>query len=305
MTERLLNRLNTNYHRWDIYQLEKPTTVEEYILNNSQNLQSPTLTEYAELGCFYTNGIRTDLKTLIKTPCKLEFYEPKHGVKELLSSYGVFDPKKHILYENDGIAVVFKPYRLHSLPAKEQNLVSLWHALTNHYKTKIHIPSRLDFSTAGLIVLSYLDTTHNFVQDLYAKRWLEKTYLFKSANQPSWDTFHCDKNLDKDPSHSILRKVVDTGGQSAITDFKVLKKYSDGSTLLSAHPYTGRTHQIRVHASYLGLPLIGDDFYGGKEASELHLLAYQLKFPTPKVGEKITIKVPDELLPSWVDSYDL
>ncbi len=97
----------------------------------------------------------------------------------------------------------------------------------------------------------------------------------------------------KEESESIKR-IVDDRGQESITKYKVLEELSKGS-IVELELETGRTHQIRVHMSYLGYPLYGDSLYGNGEGDKEYierqaLHAYKLEFPHPRTGEILKLK---------------
>ena len=85
-------------------------------------------------------------------------------------------------------------------------------------------------------------------------------------------------------------------GKEAITEFKVMKRFKEGYTLLKINLKTGRTHQIRVHLSHIGYPIVGDDTYSngknpfGVESQMLH--AHRLEFTHPSTGEKVMFEAP-------------
>ena len=291
--KRIEKALNSTHQRWDIYFYPEKTTIKGFL--EQEKISIPD-SGYS----FYLNGVLNEIDTEICTPCLLVYYQAKSTL-----NLPIFEPKKHILYDQAGIVIAFKPAKLHTLPAKEQYHTNLRSLLSDLFKTEVHMPSRLDFSTAGLVLISKKLASHRFAQELFEKRWIEKTYLCEVSDIPEWKAVTVDKALASDPRHPVLRKTVGYGGQTARTYFTNLAQSSStGSCLLMAKPVTGRTHQIRVHSQSLGLPLIGDNFYGGSPSDSLHLLAYQLTFPDPITNQKTSVRVPTELLPQWVRGYN-
>jgi len=99
-----------------------------------------------------------------------------------------------------------------------------------------------------------------------------------------------------------LKRAAD--GKTAITIFT--KIYSTAkSCILLAELLTGRTHQIRVHSAFCHTPLIGDTFYNGAPADDLHLISYQLQMVHPFSKDELSITVPNELLPAWLNVEQL
>lgn len=215
--------------------------------------------------------------------------------------------KKRIVFEDKWLIVYSKPRRLPTLPTKEQHRYNLKRYLQNYLGVMPHLPSRLDTSTEGLVIASKLTTSHNKLQRMFESRRIKKFYLLEVQGHPSWDEFEANDPIGRDPSHPILRKVIE-GGQDARTKFSKLSASSAG-TLLVAMPETGRTHQIRVHAAHIGHPILGDSFYGGAislggcEPKELRLMSYGLFLTHPISGATLSLSVPERLLPNWLQSF--
>ena len=120
----------------------------------------------------------------------------------------------------------------------------------------------------------------------------------------TWSRKLLKNRIGRDSKHPILRKVIESGGDSAVTHFRTLAESpspsGESGSLLLAKPQTGRTHQLRVHTSSLGSPIIGDNFYGGEPAPELRLLALRFRFHNPLTSKQVEITMPKRLLPAWV-----
>ncbi len=251
------------------------------------------------LGGVFVNGLCANIKDEITAPCNVEYYEPKYDVENAKDFFPKFD-KKNIVYEKDGIVVYYKPRKLPTLPTKEQFHFNLRTYLENYYHSKVHLPSRLDTSTAGLVIGSYKESEHKFVQKLFEQKNIQKYYILKVKGSVPFDEYDCNFCIDKSSEHRVLRISSLDGGKPARTIFTVLKKdKEEDTTTLIARPITGRTHQIRVHISSLGFPIIGDNFYNGKINDELCLVCFKLEFKD-KMQNLITVKAPKDLTPSWV-----
>lgn len=301
--DRVVSSLNTRHWKWTLREeVECNQSLLEFLTDKLPHIDSLTWPERSDWGGIHVNGKPASL-TMGKLPCPcwIEYYEPKLSVAEARAELTTFDPEQHIVYEDDSLAVVFKPASLHSNPPREQQQINLRHSLDKYYGSAIHLPSRLDFSTAGLLIISRHASAHRAVQYLYQKRQVEKFYLCKGQGIPRWKYLELSAAIDDDPRHRVLRQLVASGGKEALTGFTALKFYPEESaTLFCAKPFTGRTHQIRLHAAGLGHNLYGDDFYCGPPAESLHLLCYRLLFPHPQHGGTLDIRVPDNLLPSWL-----
>jgi len=135
-----------------------------------------------------------------------------------------------------------------------------------------------------------------------------KTYLVRCNGLPEQQTFTCDQAIAKHRGPAGLRSV-DPKGDSAFTEFDVLRRLDDGTAILVARPKTGRTHQIRIHLWALDIPVIGDPSYlqnrqlAATQTLDIHdppmcLHADQLKFEHPLTGQSISITSPR---PDWYD----
>jgi 23S rRNA-/tRNA-specific pseudouridylate synthase len=232
----------------------------------------------------------------------VEYYEPKFTFAEAQSWYPAFKPE-YVIHQQDGIAFVFKPAKLPTLAAKEQRKFSLQRALDDHFGKSVHLPSRLDMSASGLVIVGVEKHAHRVVQRLFEKRAIKKLYLFATSGSCAWSELVLNASIKRDAAHPILRKVA-PGGVVALTHFAACGGKGD-RLIFEASPYTGRTHQIRLHAAHLGLPIIGDNFYDGAEAESLHLFSYRLRFTHPETKQLIDVRIPDSLLPSWIKNINL
>ena len=248
-------------------------------------------------GGLFVNGeeIRS-LETPLPFPYRLEYYEPCFDYLNPHSFFPRFSPE-WIVYEDNEVICSFKPNKLPSMPAREQTEYCLKKYLEKHLRCKLHMPSRLDMSTSGLVVMSKSPDHHNKLQRAFETRRVEKSYLFETASNVPFEEHQAVGAIGKDPEHPVLRKVVEEGGKPSLTHFKVITRGE--TTIVEAQPKTGRTHQIRVHARHLGIPILGDMFYEGAPAESLHLLSYRIRFPHPRTQEYVTVVIPERLVPEW------
>ena len=197
----------------------------------------------------------------------------------------ITDKLPTILYEDDNYIIVDKEPNLLTIPTKADPH-SLYQQLIAYLKTSdIHILNRLDKQTSGLIVVaknryaaSLLQPTHEHITRKYI--CLVEGIVNEDGTISNY--------IAKD-ENSNKRYIGDmTNGKLAISHYKVLKKYED-KTLLEFILETGRTHQIRVHTSSMGHPIIGDTFYGGKENTYFYLRSYAVEFKNPFTNELVSV----------------
>lgn len=256
-------------------------------------------------GGAYVNGRPAREEMPLPLPCQIEYYEPRFRIEDAHSFFPSFKPE-YVLYRDEFVAVVFKPAGLPAMPAREQLHFNIKSYLDRHFGTTVHMPSRLDLSTAGVLAVSLSPRTHRAINRAYEKRVAEKTYLLESAAPVTWERQVVELPIGRDPQHPVLRMPHGTNARAACTEFARIGQDAEGSgtrTLIAAKPHTGRTHQIRVHAAYSGFPIVGDNFYGGAPEQALRLLSYRLRLPHPISGRRIEVTVPDELLPEWAGHW--
>jgi RluA family pseudouridine synthase len=171
-----------------------------------------------------------------------------------------------ILYDDENFIVVNKPPLLASVPggwadaSAGENLVE---QLTSAYG-RIWIVHRLDRGTSGVILFARNAVSHRALSISFESHQVHKEYHALVCNVPNWEEHVARHLLRQDVGHAHRTVVDHLRGKSAVTRFRVLERFSSHS-LLKAVPETGRTHQVRAHASALGFPLLGDKLYGAPQ----------------------------------------
>ena len=260
----------------------------------------------AAFGGLYVNGIGSHVDMQLPNPACIEYYEPKFDFKTADQFYPPFK-KEWILFEDEYLICCHKPSRLPTMPAKEQQQFSLRKYLDQYVGNAVHCPSRLDMSTQGLVIVSKRTESHGLLQQLFEKKQIQKYYLFLTSKIPEWKSYKVDAPIGKSNKHPVLREVHGAEAKNATTSLTLLKSHTFTSSnneifsgaFIQAKPITGRTHQIRVHAASLDLPIVGDKFYGHVPFEMLCLLSYQLEFIHPIYETPIRITVPQHLAPEW------
>ena len=206
-----------------------------------------------------------------------------------------------ILYQDSDIAVVVKPAGMVVHPAAGNPDGTLVNALLFHLdnlsgiggEMRPGIVHRLDKDTSGVMLVAKNDMAHQSLSDQLANRTMEKHYRAVVMGKMKTETGRIEKAIDRD-QNDRKKMAIDPLGRMAITEWTVLKEYSDKS-LLDVHILTGRTHQIRVHMRSLGHPVLGDPIYGYNKmphAKRLMLHAYSIAFDHPATGERMTFTAP-------------
>lgn len=218
--------------------------------------------------------------------------------------------KVEILHEDEALIVLNKPAPLPMHPSGRYNRNTLQYLLNAvYYPQKPHPAHRLDANTTGLVLVARTRHFAGLIQPQFERDEVEKVYLVRVLGQPASGLFACDARISDEPGVAGAREVDTDLGRSARTEFKVLRRESDGTTLIEARPLTGRTNQIRVHLWHLGLPVCGDPVYlpeglrGGTQTLRLGepplcLHAWRLKFLHPLDRRPLEFTAPP---PAWVN----
>ena len=212
-----------------------------------------------------------------------------------------------ILYEDNDIIVVNKPKGMVVHPANGNPDGTLVNAIMSICKESLSgiggeirpgIVHRLDKNTSGCIIIAKNDKAHIALSEDLKKHKIKKTYvaLVRGIIKENEATINMPIARSKNDRKKMA---VDKNGKEAITHFKVLNRFENKYTLLEIKIETGRTHQIRVHLSHIGYPIIGDEVYSnGKNEWNIVgqcLHAKSLEFNHPISGKKIYIEadLPD------------
>lgn len=214
-----------------------------------------------------------------------------------------------IVFENNGLLVVNKPAGMVVHPAAGHATGTLVHAVLGYDpdiegiggEERPGVVHRLDKETSGLILLAKNDRTHHWLQDQFRLRKVEKTYLALVDGAPPTPSGRVEAPIGRDPSHRKKMAIMPSGkGREAISEYITLESF-EKHTLLEFHPYTGRTHQIRLHCMFLGCPIVGDKIYGHRKQSIeldrhfLHAARLKIILPGGKKAQTFEAPLPDEL----------
>ncbi|MCO6429895.1 MAG: RluA family pseudouridine synthase [Deltaproteobacteria bacterium] len=300
-TDSIESAFTSRKWHWTFYGLPAaPSRLVDFLISKLPHIDPSSWPDRFSIGGVFVNGLAADEDLSLPVPCKVEYYEPKVPLSDLHSAFASPDECK-VVYEDDYLAVVWKPARLSCLPAKEQKTLNLKCYMQKIFGADLHMPSRLDMSTQGLVLFSRNQLCHSPLQKLFEKRAVNKRYLARVTNSPNWRFKYHSDLITRDLRHPVLRRSSSDEGLPAATIFRKLPDCGRSHSLLMARPLTGRTHQIRVHCAHLGLPILGDKFYGGTDFDNLCLLSYRVTFRHPVLGSSVDVRAPDGLIPTWVD----
>lgn len=214
-----------------------------------------------------------------------------------------FEPQPIPLYpvfEDDDLMVINKQPGLIVHPTKGHPTGTVANALMHYMEQtgrhfKIRFVNRLDMDTSGLLVIAKNQYCQNDYTLQMKKNLVEKRYIAIVKGIVEAEEGTIDLPIGRPDPDNVRRDVMD-GGSPSVTHYKVLRRFSrQPYTLVELLLETGRTHQIRVHMSHIGHPVLGDWLYGGENVNLIErqaLHAARLSFTHPITGEKMILEAP-------------
>lgn len=186
-----------------------------------------------------------------------------------------------IVFENEDYLAVDKISGISVIPERfgtgAQSLKDLLEFQLNKDLYTVH---RIDKDTSGLVIFALNAASHKHLSQLFENHQIKKEYLLITDGYFAHKNFHADYPLSEGKKNKMI---VDKDGKKAETDFELLEEFRDYA-YLKAEPLTGRTHQIRVHLSFTGVPILCDPLYGLK--TEIYLSSLKKKNFNLRKGEE-------------------
>lgn len=213
-----------------------------------------------------------------------------------------------IIYEDDVMLVINKPAGISVHPGAGNPDGTIVNALLGRYPgfaelfpdadVRPGIVHRLDKDTSGCLVIAKTPNALFKLGKAFAERETKKKYLALVRGVPAKNTMEISNNIGRHPVNRQKMAVVDRGGKLAVSRYRILEHGFIGKekiSLVEVAIFTGRTHQIRVHMSHIGHPVLGDELYGGSRtviegASRQMLHAYSIEIPHPVTGKNMVFK---------------
>ena len=211
----------------------------------------------------------------------------------------------NILFEDEHLAVINKDAGMVVHPGLGNETGTLVNAIIAHYPQiaemndvddRMGIVHRLDKDTSGVIVIAKTQQALTHLMNQFQERTVDKLYLALLERNPKTHNGRIDAPISRDPKQRKRMAVV-RNGKPAISEFAVIDDQFQGNrALVQFKILTGRTHQIRVHAAFIGCPVVGDTVYGFRKQrlkmKRNFLHAAELSFDHPITGERMTFNAP-------------
>lgn len=292
-----------------IISTENKTRLDKYASQNAPDISRSRLKSLIEKGHLFVNGASiTDPSYNLRKGDKIRLDIPEAEEADPIPQKMDLD----IVYEDPDLLVIHKPAGLVVHPGAGNADKTLVNALLAHCGDELSgiggvkrpgIVHRLDKDTSGLMVVAKNDKAHHGLSAQFSDRTLSRTYVALVWGVPFPPEGVIQNNIGRSPQNRKKMAVLRSGGREAVTEYRVLESYKTYASLVECRLKTGRTHQIRVHLTDLGYPLIGDPVYGRspswlknksfeaikeflatKHQQALH--AYKLKFIHPISGKE-------------------
>jgi 23S rRNA pseudouridine1911/1915/1917 synthase len=285
--------------QWEVNKLQAGQLIKEFLKKEEISRIALTDIKFSG-GKILVNGIEVNVRYMLKEGDVLTVIFPPETPSE-----GVAGEKipLDILFEDQFLLVVNKPVGMSTIPSREHPTGSLANALVGYYeeigiRATSHIVTRLDRDTSGIVLVAKHRHVHHLLSKQQQYGNVKRTYEAFAQGSLKLEKGSIEEPIGR-KADSIIEREVRSDGQYACTHYKVLKRYKE-FTHVELQLMTGRTHQIRVHMSFIGHPLLGDDLYGGSRTllKRQALHCKKIYFPHPFSGKEMnfTASLPLDML---------
>ena len=287
--------------QWEISKLKAGSVIREFLKVEEISRVALTDIKYNG-GKILVNDIEVNVRYMLKEGDVLTVIFPPENPSEGAAGEKI---PLDILFEDQYLLVVNKPAEMSTIPSREHPTGSLANALVGYYeeigiRATSHIVTRLDRDTSGIVLIAKHRHVHHLLSKQQKNGNVKRTYEALVEGNIALEKGIIEKPIGR-KLDSIIEREVRSDGQYACTHYRVLKRYKE-FTHVELQLKTGRTHQIRVHMSFIGHPLLGDDLYGGTRSLILRqaLHCKNIQFPHPFIGKTMIFTADPP-----IDMYEL
>lgn len=278
--------------KFEVEKTEEGLNVRSF-LRGGHGLSRSLLVELKQVKGIWLNGNPTYLDHPLEAGDVVELHLPEEESENIVPEPIPFSS----IYEDEDVLVVDKPANLCVHPTMLHPDGTLGNAVVYHWlkqgtSRKFRPVNRLDKDTSGLLVIARSQYAHQQLAHVQRAGGIKRQYEALVHGIIADDMGTVDAPIQR-KEDSIMERIVHPGGQQARTHYAVIGRYEE-FTHVRLVLETGRTHQIRVHMSHIGHPLLGDDLYGGtkEKIGRQALHSRRLSFPHPHTKQLLSFEVP-------------
>lgn len=278
---------------WKMKFKDEHKLVRDYLLHD-RAFSNRLIKDIKNDGCILIDGQPVTVRHRLKKGNKLTIEFP---FEQMNSNITPTELILNIVYEDEYLLVLNKPRGLSVLPNMNDQ-VTLANGIAHYYKARqinstIHVVTRIDKWTSGLVLIA----KNKYVHHLLANQNIHREYRAVVEGKLEKTKGVIEQPISRNLP-SIIERKVDPNGKRAITHFHVMKEMNNRS-LVGVKLETGRTHQIRVHFSHIGHPIVGDDLYGANQleikGQALHARTLSIKHPITDREMSLVASYPHEI----------
>ncbi|MBF2565653.1 RluA family pseudouridine synthase [Listeria welshimeri] len=284
---------------WQVENEEDGLLLRTFLRSKHISKQLLTAVKFSADGKIEVNRTEQNVLYQVQTGDNVRLTFPTEQQNErLLAEY----TKLEVIFEDDFLLIINKPAGMASIPSQYHPSGSVANFVKGHYEAQgltsaIHIVTRLDRDTSGLMLIAKNRFAHARLSTFLQQGFLKRRYQALTSGILQEEAGSIEAPIGR-KEVSIMERFVTPEGKYAKTNYEVLKRYR-GFDHVAIQLETGRTHQIRVHFSYIGHPLIGDDMYGGDtsmlQRQALHSCHLHLVHPVTEEYMAFDLALPDDL----------
>ncbi|WP_137789846.1 RluA family pseudouridine synthase [Bacillus sp. E(2018)] len=296
--------MNTFTITWHVQNEEAPVLLREYL--KKKQISKAALTDIKfHGGALFVNKNEVTVRTQLNGGDEVTVWFPPETKS---SSMEVENIPLDILYEDHHFIAVHKPAGMPTIPSLYQPNGSLASAILYYYQennisSTFHAVNRLDKDTSGIVLIAKHRFAHSLMSKQQKDKVIKREYIAFVHGELKDERGTIDQPIARKPE-SIIERMVSEGGQRSITHYEKLDFVKNSNfSVVSLRLETGRTHQIRVHMSSIGHPLIGDDLYGGTlemlERQALHSEKTSFIHPFTEECIMLVADLPQDMKKLW------
>src|SRR3954447_15247349 len=284
--------------QWEINSIDAGKSVKEFL--KQQKISKNALTDIKfNGGNIAVEGQEVTVRYVLKQNDHLTVQFP---IEEPSTGLVGEDIPLKVIYEDEYLLVINKSAGMYTIPSKEHPSGSLANALIGYFQkiglqATTHIVTRLDRDTSGLVLVAKHRHLHHLFSEQQKSGLIKRTYVAFAERIFQTNSGSIEEPIGRSDT-SIIEREVRRDGQYALTHYRVIQQFPTFAWL-ELQLATGRTHQIRVHLSYIGHPLLGDDLYGGRvnlmNRQALHCKQLLFKHPFLNETMQFSSELPDDM----------